>query len=193
MEKLKINHSNVYYPPGGILLWIIIFVELVTFGMALISMVYTGKQDPVLFHNARLQLNATYGAINTVLLLTSGFFMANVVQEVKQSNGIKAKRYLLLTMLFGFLFLVLKTVEYSEKINHGLVLETNIFFTYYWMLTLFHVIHVVVGLALLSFVLRTMIKEKGNVKFENVEASAAFWHMCDLIWLLLFPIIYLIF
>ena len=193
MSKMQIDYKNIYYPPGGILLWIIIYVELITFGIALIAMVYYGKQDPQLFHDSKLQLNVTLGTINTVFLLTSGFFMANTVHELKEKNKSKAKKHLLITMLFGILFLILKTIEYDSKLDAGLVMSTNLFFTFYWMLTLFHVIHVIVGLIILTSVFFGMIKENSTMQMEDVEASAAFWHMCDLIWLLLFPVIYLIF
>ena len=93
MSKMQIDYKNIYYPPGGILLWIIIYVELITFGIALIAMVYYGKQDPQLFHDAKLQLNVTFGTINTVFLLTSGFFMANTVHELKEKNKSKALKF----------------------------------------------------------------------------------------------------
>jgi nitric oxide reductase NorE protein len=190
---MQINHNDLYYPPGGILLWMIIFLELVTFGVALIAMVYYGKEDPRLFHDSRLQLNVSIGTINTVLILTSGFFMANTVTELRRKNNPTAQKYLITTMLFGVFFLVLKSWEYSSKIDAGLFLDTNTFFTFYWMLTLFHAIHVVVGLGLLSFISFGIFRKNRNPKMEDVEAIAAFWHMCDLIWLLLFPVIYLIF
>ncbi|MEP1094768.1 MAG: cytochrome c oxidase subunit 3 [Cyclobacteriaceae bacterium] len=193
MSKTQIDYKNLYYPPGGILIWIIIFIELITFGIALITMVYYGEQEPILFRDSRLQLNVTFGTINTVLLLTSGFFMANTVHELKQESIPKAKKHLLATMLFGVLFLVLKGIEYDSKIDEELLLSTNTFFTFYWMLTLFHVLHVIVGLIILVAVFFGMLKENSIPKMEDVEAGAAFWHMCDLIWLLLFPVIYLIF
>jgi len=191
--ETKIDYKNVYYPPGGILLWIIIFLELITFGVALIALVFYAKEGPVLFHESRLHLNVTFGTINTVLLLTSGFFMAVTVHKLKQNQKEKAKKYLLLTMLFGVLFLVLKSIEYNAKLDAGLVMGSNTFFTFYWMLTLFHVIHVIVGLVILTSVYFGLKKKNSTTKIEDVEASAAFWHMCDLIWLLLFPVIYLIF
>lgn len=190
---MQIDSKNLFYPPGGILIWIIIFLELITFGIALIAMVFYSKQDPNLFHESRLQLNITFGTVNTVFLLTSGFFMANSVYELKQKNNSKAQRYLLATILFGIFFLMLKSIEYASKIDEGLLMGSNTFFTFYWMLTLFHVVHVIVGLFILSSVYFGMRKENNRTKMEDVEASAAFWHMCDLIWLLLFPVIYLIF
>ncbi|PHR72535.1 MAG: nitric oxide reductase [Lutibacter sp.] len=192
MNKLAINYKNIYYPPGGILLWIIIFLELITFGIALIFFVLSSKENPELFHTSRLQLNATFGMINTVFLLTSGFFMALTVKEFKIKNISKSKKYLLATMLFGILFLILKTIEYSGKLDAGLGVGHNSFFAYYWFLTLFHVIHVIVGLVILTTIYFGLKKEKLTTEVEDVEASAAFWHMCDLIWLLLFPTIYLI-
>jgi len=193
MKITKIDYKNVYYPPGGILIWIIIFLELITFGAALIAMVFYGKQEAEIFHESRLLLNVTYGTINTVFLLTSGFFMAVTVHELKANHSKKAQKYLLLTMLFGVFFLILKVFEYTAKLDAGLDMSFNTFFTFYWLLTLFHVIHVIVGLVILGSVYFGIKKGKESTKIEDVEASAAFWHMCDLIWLLLFPVIYLIF
>lgn len=193
MSENTIDTKNIYYPPGGILMWIIIFLELFTFGMALIAMVIYGKNEPVVFHNSRLLLNTTYGTINTIFLITSGFFMAQSVVSLKKVNSKRSSSYLKLTMLGGLLFLAMKSLEYYDKIEAGLTVGYNTFFTFYWMLTLFHVIHVIIGLIILGSVFVGIKNKNSTTSFEDVEASAAFWHMCDLIWLLLFPIIYLIF
>ena len=171
-------------------MWILIFLELITFGVALIVLVINSKENPDLFHQSRLALNSTFGAINTIFLLTSGAFMAVTVHEFKQNNFKKASFYLKLTMLGGLLFLVLKSIEYYLKIESGHTLGSNSFFTFYWLLTGFHVIHVIVGLVILLFTQNGL--KKGKALLEDIEASAAFWHMCDLIWLLLFPVLYLI-
>ncbi|MDP3353979.1 MAG: cytochrome c oxidase subunit 3 [Flavobacteriaceae bacterium] len=193
MQTQQINSKNFYYPPGGILLWMIIFLELFTFGIALIVMAIYSKDEPQIFHNSRLLLNTTFGAINTLFLLTSGFFMAKSVEKFKENNVPKASFFLRLTILGGFLFLILKVVEYFDKIEAGYTIGYNTFFSFYWMLTLFHVIHVVVGLIILMFLYSGINKKKAKTELVDVEASAVFWHMCDLIWLLLFPVIYLIF
>lgn len=191
MNKITIDYKNVYYPPGGILMWIIIFLELITFGMALLAFVYYGSQEPEIYHQSKLQLNPTIGAINTLFLLTSGLFIANAVHFYKEGNIKKTTFFFKLAMLGGFLFLALKSYEYYTKIIHGITLDTNTFFTFYWMLTGFHIIHVLIGLVILLITERSIIKNKSEL--EDVEASATFWHMCDIIWLLLFPILYLIF
>jgi len=193
MVTHKIESKNIYYPPGGMLLWIIIFLELFTFGVALIAMVYNGQQEPEVFHASRLLLNPVYGTINTLFLLTSGFFMAVSVQKLKEGGQQKSLKFLVGTIVFGLLFLAIKSIEYDSKIDAGLGLGHNTFFTFYWLLTLFHAIHVIVGLVILTSIYFGIKKEKSSTTIEDVEASAAFWHMCDLIWLLLFPIIYLLF
>ncbi|MBP8793721.1 MAG: cytochrome c oxidase subunit 3 [Lutibacter sp.] len=193
MEVSKINYKNIAYPPGGILMWIIIILELFTFGIALIAMASYSTDEPEVFHSSRLLLNATFGAINTVFLLTSGFFMAKSVESFKLNEIKKTASLLQYTMLGGFLFLILKSVEYYLKIEGGYTIGYNTFFSFYWMLTLFHVIHVLVGLVILGVIYVGLKKEKSTTSVEDFEASATFWHMCDLIWLLLFPVIYLIF
>lgn len=189
----SLDHKNILYPPGGILIWIIIFIEVLTFGVALIAMVYSSNHEAELFYNSSLKLNKTYGMINTIFLLTSGLFMAKAVVHLKKGDKEKFLKLLYLTMFFGLLFLGLKSFEYYDKITEGFGIGYNTFFTFYWMLTLFHVIHVIVGLVILTTVYFGIKKEKSKTSINDVEASVAFWHMCDLIWILLFPVIYLIF
>jgi nitric oxide reductase NorE protein len=186
-----IDYKNIYYPPGGILIWILIFLELITFSIALIILVASSKENTTAFYQSASQLNATFGAINTFFLLTSGFFMATAAKLFKKKQINKSSFYLKLTMLFGLLFIILKFVEYYQKVQHGFVLGYDTFFNFYWLLTGFHVIHVLVGLVIL--LLLNFSLKKSKIEIEDFEASATFWHMCDLIWLLLFPVMYLIF
>lgn len=193
MKIQEINSKNIFYPPGGILMWIIIYLELLTFGIALIAMAFYSKEESEVFHSSRLLLNTTIGTINTLFLITSGFFMAQSVHFLKENKIEKSSLYVKLAILGGFLFLGLKAFEYYDKFNDGLTIGYNTFFSFYWMLTLFHVVHVIVGIVILVFAQRDLIKNKKQANVEDFEASATFWHMCDLIWLLLFPIIYLMF
>ena len=193
MKNTQIDYNNVFYPPGGILLWILIILELITFSAALIALTVHSRENPEVYHQSRLMLNSTFGAINTIFLLVSGFFMATSIHLLKQAKIDKAQVFLKLTMLGGLLFLALKSVEYYQKIEHGLTLGYNTFFSFYWLLTGFHVIHVIVGLVILTFIYFNVKKKREEIDILDAEAGAAFWHMCDLIWLLLFPTLYLIF
>ena len=86
MEQTISTTKNIYYPPGGILMWIVIFLELLTFGMALIAMAYYGKQEPELFHNSRLLLNTTFGTINTVFFTHKWLFYGIICSLFKREK-----------------------------------------------------------------------------------------------------------
>lgn len=188
-----INHRDISYPPGGILLWIIIILELVTFGLGIGGLVYYGNLEPELFHSSRLMLNAPLGMLNTLVLLVSGYFMADTVAKLKSWELESSKRSLLLTMLGGLVFVGLKSWEYYEKLSSDIEMADNMFFTFYWLLTGFHLAHVLVGLVILLVIWINMKNKSKTVELADVESGAAFWHMCDLIWLLLFPSLYLVF
>ncbi len=187
----KIDYKNIYYPPGGILMWILILLEMLTFGIALTVLAIYSRENPELYHQSREILNVNFGATNTVFLLISGFFMATSVHQFKAKNIPKASFFLKLAVAGGLLFLSLKGIEYYDKIEMGIGLGYNTFFTFYWLLTGFHVIHVIVGIIILLFVNHSLTKN--DTALEDIEAGATFWHMCDLIWLILFPVLYLIF
>jgi nitric oxide reductase NorE protein len=189
-DVLTSQYKNIFYPPGGILIWIIIFLELITFSMGLIALVIFSKEDPDLFHKSRLALNKSIGALNTIVLLSSGFCMAQTVNFIKKENIGKAKYYLKWTMSGGMVFMLFKAIEYYQKLQDGIDLNTNLFYTFYWLLTAFHLVHVAVGLVILIFMYKNIRQAKFNP--DDIEAGAAFWHMCDLIWLLLFPVLYLL-
>ena len=192
MDEATIQSKSVWYPPGGILVWSLVFLELLTFSAALIALMVSSKSDPQGFHASRLLLNPLYGVVNTVFLLTSGYCMAKSVELFKCGNIRQAQRAILLTMMGGCAFLVLKAFEYSDKIEHGLTLGYDTFFTYYWLLTCFHVMHVLVGLVILAVLFFRLRPLGSELNTEDFEAGAVFWHMCDLIWLVLFPVLYLL-
>lgn len=190
MEKNSLK-GNIYYPPGGILLWIIIFLELLTFGMAIIAFLISSRSELSLFHDSRLQLNITLGSCNTIILICSGYYMARAVNYYKENNPKQFSISLILTMLIGSVFIVLKSIEYYYKIKNNLLIDTNTFFTFYWLLTIFHLIHVIVGIIILIVIRYKTKQQPQNITIDDVEAAGAFWHMCDLIWLLIFPLLYL--
>ncbi len=193
----NLNPKSIYYPPGGLLIWIIVFLELITFGAFLIVYLSFRHNDLATFNASQSMLNSTLGMINTIVLLTSGLFMAAGLVELKK-GGRKAITYLVLTIALGVVFMALKAFEYNEKIELGIGFSTNQFWLFYWMLTGFHLLHVLVGVILLSYIL---IKTRASIYssttpmaigIEDVESVGVFWHMCDLIWIFLFPILYLL-
>ncbi len=194
MSKSEDRRKSIYYPPGGILVWLFIVLEVATFTMGLLTFAYQRMGNAQLFNTSRQMLDVSSGTVNTIVLLTSGFFMAEALAVFKKEGGSRRCNLLMLgTISLGGLFLLLKGIEYSSKLAKGIGLEHNQFFTYYWLLTGFHFLHVVVGLAILIGInLRIRAGHYNEKDCLDVESAAAFWHMCDVIWLMLFPVMYLL-
>lgn len=176
-------------PPGGIFIWMLVALELVTFGAALIAFAVSGHSNPEGYHASRQLLDQHLGLANTLFLLTSGYFMAETLRHFRASRPAKARHSLILALGGGVLFLICKGIEYIDKVGHGHTLGSDPFITWYWLLTVFHLMHVLVGMVILLRLLATL----DRVSEDDLEAGGIFWHMCDIIWLLLFPALYLAF
>jgi len=193
MEEINIDNKNIYYPPGGILIWIIILLEVLTFTAGIGVFLYQKGGDYEVFTSSQALLNKTYGMINTLVLITGGFMMATSLRLLKSGDNKKSLIWIRGASGMAVIFLLIKGYEYYEKITHGLTIDYDRFFSFYWLLTGFHFIHVLVALIILLFMANGIHKETYSKEdYLDVESGAAFWHMCDLIWLLLFPVLYLL-
>ncbi len=180
-------------PPGGVLVWLVLLVETLTFGAGLVTFAVSRRSEPAVFAAGRAALHQPLALLNTLVLLTGGLFMANAVAELRAERVATSARWTLAATASGVVFLALKCLEWSDKLRHGLGLHRNTFFTYYWLLTGFHFLHVAVAVVILAFLYAGL--RRGSYRPEglvDVEAGGVFWHMCDLIWLLVYPTIYLL-
>ncbi|MCC7377241.1 MAG: cytochrome c oxidase subunit 3 [Verrucomicrobiales bacterium] len=185
--------SNLLTPPGGFLVWVIVLVEFLTFGMGLAVFEVMRRQEPEVFRVGQTGLNHFIAFANTLILLTGGWLMANAVEHLRENRWAQARRGTLAAAACGLVFLVLKGSEYAEKLRHGDDLHRDTFHTLYWLLTGFHYLHVLVAVVLLLVMARALRNTATmNETRENVGASAIFWHLCDLVWLLLLPVVYLL-
>ena len=166
--------------PGDLMIWVLIVSELLVFGAGLLAFLGMRIADPVGFAADQDQLNRVAGAVNTIVLVTSGYCAARAVHSAHHMRA-----WLSGAIALGVVFLVVKWFEYAEKARHGIGIETSDFFTFYYLLTGFHAMHVVAGLVIFTLLMRWPSP-------RNLEGGAAFWHMVDLVWVLLFPIIYLV-
>lgn len=169
-------------PPGEMIMWVLIVSELAVFGAGLLVFLALRLRDPALFAQSQDQLHRVAAGINTVVLVTSGYFAARATLAQTPAS---VRLWLGAAALTGCGFLALKGVEYTDAISKGIGIETNGFFTFYFLLTGFHAAHVVAGIVVLGLV---AIRPAP----AGVQAGAQFWHMVDLVWVLLFPIIYLL-
>ncbi len=125
------------------------------------------------------------GALNTAVLVTSGMLAARALALRRDEKRQAARLSLIAAALLGFVFLLVKWAEYSTEFAKGIDIETSPFFTFYFLITGFHALHVVAGIVILALAARWD-------SVRNIETGIAFWHMVDLVWVLLFPIIYLL-
>jgi len=171
--------------PGHPMMWILIGSELLVFGAALIAFSGARIADPAGFAAAQNHLDRLTGLINVMVLLTSGLFAAFAVEAVRHDRVAAARRFMLLASLLGAVFLTVKGYEYSNELAAGLTIESGTFFTLYYLITGFHALHVMLGIIILAIV-------DDRTDCHALETGAAFWHMVDLVWLLVFPIVYLV-
>ena len=188
------------YPVGDFAVWIIIYIELITFAMLFLGYAFSRRADVELFNQSQLVINQTSGFINTMILITSSFFVAKAVQSVKnmtlenyQESNKKASKWLLFALMCGVAFLFVKISEFSHIFNQGINLSTNKFFMFYLLLTGFHFMHVLLGSVILfNLFQKTRVFGYLPDDIRGIESGASYWHMVDLLWIVLFPLIYII-
>ena len=168
--------------PGDLMIWVLIVSELLVFGAGLVAFLAVRLTDPAGFAAAQTQLHAGLAGFNTLVLVTSGWLAARAAKAA-QTATVRAN--LAGAGALGLVFLAIKTTEFADLAATGISTETHAFFTFYYLLTGFHAAHVLAGVAL--FALAALRPHPATV-----QTVAAFWHMVDLVWVLLFPVIYLL-
>jgi len=179
--------------PGELGIWLFIFGELTIFAVLFLIFMYYKGLDPEVFRSSHLHMIQAVAAFNTLLMLTSSWLVANGMQAVRLGQNRLGTTMFKLAFLCGAGFCVVKYFEYSEKIRHGITLNTNHFFMCYYMFTGIHLMHVLLGMLMLF-----LMTQKLNVRvpepntFRFLEVGATFWHMVDLLWIILFALFYLV-
>ncbi len=188
------------YPPGDFAIWIIIYVELITFGLLFLGYAFSRRLDIQLFNDSQLLLNQTSGFINTFILITSSYFVVKAVNSIKSMTqeryrefNLRASKWLLFALGCGIAFLVIKLSEFFHIFGQGITLSTNKFFMFYLLLTVFHFMHVLLG-SIILFNIYKKTKNYGYTQddYKGFETGASYWHMVDLLWIVLFPLVYII-
>ena len=170
--------------PGELMIWIVIISELAVFGAGLLALLAVRLTDPSGFAEAQGHLHRLGAAVNTVVLVTSGYLAARAA-AIAATRPAQARLFLVLAAGLGAVFLAVKGSEYAELLALGIGTETHAFFTFSYLLTGFHAAHVLAGMILL---LAVAVRPAPR----PVEVAAAFWHMVDLVWVLLVPVVYLL-
>lgn len=176
---------------GDLAIWVFILAELLVFGVFFAAYAFARANNIELFDAEQAALNRNAGAINTLLLLTSSYFVVRAVQCAEAGAGRLSARWLLGAMACGGGFVVIKLWEYTAQFSAGVSLSSSTFHMFYISLTFFHFMHVLLGMVILGALWNNARQERYDANNMNgIESGAAYWHMVDLVWLILFPLVY---
>jgi nitric oxide reductase NorE protein len=179
--------------PGEVGLWVFIGGDLLVFGIFFIIYTWYHGVNTDIYVQSQELLNQGFGVLNTVVLLSSSWFAASAVQAARKGNTRLVPWLLAATFLCGLCFCMVKVFEYGEKIRAGITLNTNEFFVFYYMFTGIHLVHVLVGMGLLVFVWAHSRKDSYVANdIQTIEIGVSFWHLVDLLWIVLFALLYLL-
>lgn len=186
-------------------MWIFLVTEILMFGGLFVAYIIYRSWHPDLFYLAAKELDTALGATNTVVLIASSLTIALAIRAVQLDKIKAAVNYMAATIVLAGTFMVIKYFEYMEKFDKGIYpgaaysydgiphdMAAN-FFSIYYMMTGLHGIHVVIGMVLIGWMI--VKAKKGAVHsayYTPVENTGLFWHLVDIIWIFLFPLLYLI-
>lgn len=197
MTVLNATNNDVRRVPVEPAFWLLIFGDLVAFSAMFITFMANRFKDSAsvaLFSESSRSLNQGIGLANTLILLTSSFFVANALSNYRKSSSGTAKKSLMGATSLGVAFISLKIYEYVQKVNEGISVTTNAFFEFYFTFTGVHLVHVIIGTGLLIYLIIRGASASAQERpaLAQVEGVACYWHMVDLLWLMLFSIFYML-
>jgi nitric oxide reductase NorE protein len=189
-EPVRDRRDHVPGEPG---VWLLLLGDMSVFLVLFGVYIHARNQQPQLFAAAQHELNSDLGAINTLLLLASSLLVVWATMCMRRGQRELGTRFLVGAMALGAAFVGVKMFEYHEQIAHGHSPSTNQFFTYYFMLTGIHLAHLIIGLVVLGGLLHLMKRPASqDVPETFFEGGACFWHVVDLLWIVIFPLIFLV-
>ena len=186
-------------------MWVFLVTEVLFFGGLFVTYALYRSWYPDAFAAASHELDVTLGTINTVVLITSSLTMALAVHAAQVGQRTRLILFLVITMILGTAFLGVKSVEYYHKfVEHhvpgpSFVFEkeyarnAQIFFSLYFLMTGLHAVHMVIGLGIMLVMLWWSWRGTITADYANpIEISGLYWHFVDIVWIFLFPLLYLI-
>ena len=186
-------------------MWIFLLTEVLLFGGLFVTYTIFRMTNTDMFYNAHKHLDVTLGTLNTLVLITSSLTMAVAIRSIQLNQRRLSIILLSSTILLAAVFLMIKFFEYSHKFHLGQLpgkfytytgIQGNnphIFFSVYFMMTGLHAIHVIAGMIAITWVLRKTVKGMLSSEYYTpMEMTGLYWHLVDMIWIFLFPLLYLI-
>lgn len=186
-------------------MWIFIMTEILLFGGLFTAYTIFRILNPDMFHNAHKHLDITLGTVNTIVLITSSVTIALAIRSMQVGKRKVTLVFLFCTLALAAAFLVIKYFEYSHKFHLGQLPgkyytytgiagnNPHIFFSIYFTMTGLHALHIIAGMIVISLMIyRTFRNQFSAEYYTPLELTGLYWHLVDVIWIYLFPLLYLI-
>jgi nitric oxide reductase NorE protein len=179
--------------PGELGIWLFILGDGVVFVLLFAAFLFERSYQVEVFDQSSQALNVTIGSANTILMLTSSLFVVVGVAAIRAGRPQLASRVFLAAFAAGVVFLINKCFEYQHLLAIGDGPSANSFYMYFFVMTGIHAVHVIVGLLVLIALLRAARNTAvGPTKMRTIETGASYWHMVDLLWVVIFALLYLV-
>lgn len=179
--------------PGEVGIWVFIVGDMLVFALFFGVFMIERGQSLEEFRQGRDSLHTAFGAINTLLLLTGSILVVLAVRAVREGLGVRASRLILGAMATGALFIVNKGIEYGDKLGAGLTPADGDFYTLFFAFTGIHLLHLIIGMGALLYMYRLSRHPRPHRgDMATMESCASYWHLVDLLWVVLFPLFYLV-
>lgn len=188
-------HPVTGLPNGKLGIWLFLASEVMLFGSLFSTLILLRTGAAGAWPEASQVLNVPLAAINTVLLIASSVTVVLAWANLQLRDFAKGQRYLWITILLACGFLVLKSIEYGTKFSHGITPATNTFYAIYFTMTGLHALHVIGGIVVFLWFVgpgRSLWKTNWEQYTGRIECSGLYWHFVDLVWIFLFPSLYLL-
>jgi nitric oxide reductase NorE protein len=181
------------HPPGTDGLWTFVFIDMVIFLLMFFTFMGERLRHVDVYTASQLRLDELVGLANTLILLTSSWMVVEAVAAARQLNGKRVRRYLGWAWLLGLAFAVNKLIEYYLKIHAGITPATNSFFSFYFFITMVHFLHVLAGMIFIAHCRNQARARAGTGRYlTGLENVGLFWHFVDVLWIFIFPLLYLV-
>ena len=187
-RPIATTRSTAGVPTGRLAVWWVIASEIVIFGGILASYIMHRIARGAEWGDQAIHTNVWIGLFNTFVLLTSSYFAVTGHSYAERGDGRRAARYLVYTAGGGLLFVAVKSYEWTMEISHGYTLLSNTFWSFYYTAAGLHALHVIAGVVLLLIV---AADARRGQELHRVELIGIYWHFVDVVWIFLFPLLYI--
>jgi nitric oxide reductase NorE protein len=191
VERLRPDAAGVV--PGEIGLWVFVLGDMSVFGLFFVVFMFEGRRNADLFAAGAASLVQGMGFTNTLVLLASSWLVVLALHAHRAERQATALRLLAGALGCALVFVIVKAFEYAHELGIGHRPSSDLFFTFYFVLTAIHLVHVLVGSGLLAgWVAKARARRPWESSRRYVECAAVYWHMVDLLWVVIFTLVYLV-